>query len=152
MSRRLSPAPIPVDAARKVAVDYGYDQVVIIARRVGEGGKEHVTTYGLGDAHAKTAADIGNFIKHKIMGWPVPAEGPAVPAPKKPAARSTADMDEQLTMVEDCEARESRMTDWERGFIDSLKTRLCAGGPLSEEQARKLDEVWERVCSKGTRL
>ena len=38
--------PIPISAAEKVAKAYGYDQVVIIARKVGDGGGEHCTTYG----------------------------------------------------------------------------------------------------------
>jgi hypothetical protein len=36
--------PIPISAAKAIAIKYGYDQIVIIARAVGEG--EHVTTYG----------------------------------------------------------------------------------------------------------
>ena len=38
--------PIPISAARTIAEAYGYDQVVIVARRVGDGadGGEHVTT------------------------------------------------------------------------------------------------------------
>ena len=33
--------PIPISAAKHIAKEYDYDQVVIIARKVGEG--EHVT-------------------------------------------------------------------------------------------------------------
>lgn len=64
---------IPVSAAKDIADRYGYDQVVIIARRVGEEPAphcEHVTTYGRDKAHCGVAARVGNFIKHKIMGWP----------------------------------------------------------------------------------
>lgn len=68
--------PIPIKAAKEIADTYGYDQVVIIARRVNtedsEVGGEHVTTYGRSNAHCKVAANIGNFLKHKIMGWPSP--------------------------------------------------------------------------------
>lgn len=59
--------PIPISAAKRVAKDYGYDQVIIIARAVGEG--EHVTTYGRDKANCDVAARIGNFLKYKIMGW-----------------------------------------------------------------------------------
>ena len=65
--------PIPIEAAEQIAKTYGYDQVVIIARRVGEPPAscgEHVTTYGITKAHCAVAARIGNFIKHKIMQWP----------------------------------------------------------------------------------
>ena len=60
--------PIPISAARVIAERYGYDQVVVIARKVGEG--EHCTTYGVDPANCDVAARIGNFFKHKIMGWP----------------------------------------------------------------------------------
>ena len=65
--------PIPISAAKLIAEKYGYDQVVIIARGVsGEArrGGEHVTTYGVSKEHCKVAADIGDFLKYKIMGWP----------------------------------------------------------------------------------
>lgn len=58
---------IPIKAAARIAHDYGYDQVVIIARAVGEG--EHVTTYGRDKKNYDVAARIGDFLKHKIMGW-----------------------------------------------------------------------------------
>lgn len=61
--------PIPISAAKEIAKKYGYDQVVVIARKVGESGGEHVTTYGKDKAHCKIAADIGNFLKYKIMKW-----------------------------------------------------------------------------------
>lgn len=61
---------IPIAAAQRVAEQYGYDQVVIIARKVGEDGGEHVTTYGVDKANCDVAARIGNFIKSLIMRWP----------------------------------------------------------------------------------
>lgn len=64
--------PIPISAAKKVAEDYGYDQVIIIARRVGEDPEpygEHVTTYGVNKENCDAAARIGNFLKFKVMGW-----------------------------------------------------------------------------------
>lgn len=64
--------PIPVSAAERIAKSYGYDQVVIIARRVGndpDPNGEHVTTYGRNKEHCSIAARIGDFLKFKIMGW-----------------------------------------------------------------------------------
>jgi len=58
---------IPIKAAREIAKLYDYDQVVIVARKVGEG--EHVTTYGRNKIHCGIAARIGDFLKYKIMGW-----------------------------------------------------------------------------------
>ena len=60
---------IPISAARHIAERYGYHQVIIIARSVGEDGGEHVTTYGVDKANCDVAARIGNFLKYKIMGW-----------------------------------------------------------------------------------
>jgi hypothetical protein len=59
--------PIPISAAKRIAQDYGYDQVVIIARAIDQG--EHVTTYGSTKANCDVAAKIGDFIKFKVMGW-----------------------------------------------------------------------------------
>ncbi len=62
--------PIPISTAQLIAEAYGYDQVVIIARKVGEPPSgEHVTTYGVDKAHCAVATHIGNFLKYKVMGW-----------------------------------------------------------------------------------
>lgn len=64
--------PIPISAAERIAKKYGYDQVIIIARRVGDDPEphgEHVTTYGVTKAHCDVAARIGDFLKFKVMGW-----------------------------------------------------------------------------------
>jgi len=72
---------IPISAARLIAEAYGYDQVMIYARKVdrpaGVGetatqaikGGEHMTTYGIDRAHCDAMARIGNYLKTKIMGW-----------------------------------------------------------------------------------
>ena len=59
--------PIPISAAKRISDDYGYDQVVIIARAIGR--SEHCTTYGRDKANCDVAARIGDFLKYKIMGW-----------------------------------------------------------------------------------
>lgn len=61
--------PIPILAAKEIAKTYDYDQVVIIARKVGDDGTEHVTTYGVNPEHCAVAARIGDFLKYKVMGW-----------------------------------------------------------------------------------
>jgi hypothetical protein len=60
---------IPIKAAKEIADKYGYHQVIIIARAVGEGGGEHCTTYGANNEHCSIAARCGDFLKHKVMGW-----------------------------------------------------------------------------------
>ena len=69
---------IPVTAGERIAKQYGYDQVVIIARKVGDEGGEHVTTYGIDKSNCAAAAQIGNFLKHKIMGWPLAEDDTAL--------------------------------------------------------------------------
>lgn len=64
--------PIPVHAAQSIAETYGYDQVIIIARKVGDDPDphgEHCTTYGRDKVHCGIAARVGDFLKHKVMGW-----------------------------------------------------------------------------------
>ena len=67
--RNMKTVDIPIDAAKKIALDYGYDQVIIIGRKVGVGGREHCTTYGVNKKHCSVAAKSGDFLKYKIMGW-----------------------------------------------------------------------------------
>lgn len=64
--------PIPISAAKELAMRFGYDQVIVYARVVGEprdGIAEHMTTYGKDKANCDAAAKIGEFLKYKIMGW-----------------------------------------------------------------------------------
>lgn len=65
--------PIPIEAAKRIAREYGYDQVLIYARRchdTPEPHGEHITTYGRNREHCDVAAMIGNTLK-KFMGWDV---------------------------------------------------------------------------------
>lgn len=60
--------PIPISVAERVAKNYGYEQVVIYARKTGEDGGEHMTTYGINKEHCSIAARMGDVLK-KFMGW-----------------------------------------------------------------------------------
>lgn len=55
-------------------------------------------------------------------------------------------MDDFHQMLDDCETRESRLTEWECGFIDSLSRsdRLPTG-----KQYDTLCDIWDRVTEKG---
>lgn len=62
---------IPISAARRIAEDYGYDQVVIYARKVGDDPAphgEHMTTYGATKEHCSIAARIADTLQ-RFMGW-----------------------------------------------------------------------------------
>ena len=64
---------IPISAAKEIAEKYDYDQVIIIARKVGR--NEHCTTYGTNREHCSIAARCGDFLKYKVMGWRSKREG-----------------------------------------------------------------------------
>jgi len=57
--------------------------------------------------------------------------------------------DEYFTMLDDCEKRESRLTDWERGFVDSLRSQIERDRRPSEKQLETLDNIWERATANG---
>lgn len=59
------------------------------------------------------------------------------------------DRAEQLQMIEDCEARESRLSDWESNFIDSISRQMAEGRSLTLNQSNALDDIWERATAKG---
>ena len=59
---------IPIAAARRIAKDYGYDQVIVIGRLIGEDGKEHVTTYGKDEMHCDSAGAIGKWWRDLLEG------------------------------------------------------------------------------------
>ena len=58
-------------------------------------------------------------------------------------------VDEYLMLVDDCEKRESRLTDWEAHFIDSIRRRLENEQVLSAKQIQTLENVLEKATSKG---
>lgn len=63
---------IPIVAAKLIAKKYGYDQVIIYARKVGEKPdphREHLTTYGINKVHCGIAARIGSYLKREILKW-----------------------------------------------------------------------------------
>ena len=57
--------------------------------------------------------------------------------------------DEALQMIADCEARESRLTEWEQGFIDSLSKQLERGRSLTEKQEEILNRIWDKATEGG---
>ncbi len=64
--------PIPISAAEHIAKTYGYDQVIILGRRCHDSPEpqgDHLTTYGRNKDHCAAAAQIGDFLKFKVMGW-----------------------------------------------------------------------------------
>lgn len=56
---------------------------------------------------------------------------------------------EYVTMLEDCEKRSDRLTEWEVGFVDSLQNQIWAGRRPSAKQTETLDNIWERATARG---
>jgi len=48
-------------------------------------------------------------------------------------------------MINDCEKRESRLSEWEQGFIDSISRR----DSLTSKQIDALERVWEKATEEG---
>ena len=74
------------------------------------------------------------------MAWELPGFSTGMP---------TSWTEEYLQMIEDCEKRESRLTEWEVGFIDSIAKQLERERPLSPKQLETLDGIWERATERG---
>ena len=53
-------------------------------------------------------------------------------------------MTEAETMLEDCNKRESKMNEWERGFIQSLN-EFDDIGNMSLKQYETLEKIWDRI-------
>lgn len=63
---------IPISAAKRIAEEYGYDQIIIYGRVCHDSPDphgEHMTTYGRNKEHCGAAAKIGNYLK-RCMHWP----------------------------------------------------------------------------------
>ena len=48
---------------------YGFDQVIVLARKVGEGGYENLGTHGVDMEHSTAAEAIGEHLRKDVMGW-----------------------------------------------------------------------------------
>lgn len=57
--------------------------------------------------------------------------------------------DEYMTLIEDCEKRECRLSDWEVNFIDSLKRAIESGRRPTKNESDKLDEIWQAATERG---
>ena len=58
---------------------------------------------------------------------------------------SNYDEKEIIQMINDCADRESKLTDWESGFIASIGDMADKGMMLSEKQRERLDAIWTRI-------
>lgn len=52
---------------------------------------------------------------------------------------------EYITMLNDIEARQEKLTEWEASFIDSIGKQMADNRPPSPKQCEILDRIWEKV-------
>ena len=57
--------------------------------------------------------------------------------------------DEYITLLDDCEKREERLNDWERGFVDSLRRQIEEGRRPTPKQNWIAGLLVEFVPSMG---
>lgn len=51
-------------------------------------------------------------------------------------------MTEIEQMIDDCMSRESKLNEWEQGFINDIQHKY---NNLTKFQLAKLEEIWERI-------
>ena len=55
-------------------------------------------------------------------------------------------MDEEVEqMIQDCMNRESKMTAWEQGFIQSIQEQVDRGAGLTELQIETIEKIWDKI-------
>lgn len=57
--------------------------------------------------------------------------------------------DEYITLIDDCEKRDSKLSAWDADFLVSIRERLEQKRPLSPKQSNILDDIWERATKNG---
>ena len=57
--------------------------------------------------------------------------------------------DEYMTLIEDCEKRERKLSAWDADFLSSIRDRLTDRKPLTPKQIQTLEGIWERATSHG---
>ena len=45
-------------------------------------------------------------------------------------------------MIDDCMERESRLSEWEANFLESIENQLAKKGDLSDKQKEILERIW----------
>ena len=57
--------------------------------------------------------------------------------------------DEYVTLIDDCEKRERKLSAWDVDFLASIRARLDDKKPLTAKQIECLDGIWERATKHG---
>lgn len=134
---------IPVSAASHLAKEYGFDQVVVIARRVG--GDESVTTFGKGPVHKDIAARTGEFLQRSVLGWvrqnttdPETLTFKGLRRPRKQKKWATRQSEVLLMVAENgpiSHVELCRRTGIDRATLSAMTAQLHEKGLLSKKRA-----------------
>lgn len=57
--------------------------------------------------------------------------------------------DEYITLIDDCEKRDSKLSAWDVDFLVSIRERLEQKRALSPKQSNILDDIWEKATRNG---
>jgi len=52
-------------------------------------------------------------------------------------------------LVSDCEARDSRMSQWEQEFIADMRERIDNDHTITRPMYDKINQIWEKVTARG---
>jgi len=55
--------------------------------------------------------------------------------------------DEYITLLEDCERRSHKLSDWELQFVDSMQRQITDGKRPTAKQIETLDNIWEKATA-----
>lgn len=61
--------PHPMKDLESLAKKYKMNQVIVLCRRVGEDGYEHLSTYGTDKENCTVAYLAGEYLKKEVMKW-----------------------------------------------------------------------------------
>lgn len=145
----MQPIKLPqsvIDSAiRLMGFDYGPDLFHVLCFDFGDGGAIGIWREG-DEFCARISLDaLAEFWcaakESAKCGGGTGNDGPLIAA--------APDLYEYMTLLDDCENREERLTDWERSFVDSLKRQLEQGHRPSQKQIETLDSLWERATARG---
>ena len=57
--------------------------------------------------------------------------------------------EEILQMIDDCEDRESKVSEWELNFLASIRNRVEQGISLTPNQSNTLYNIWNKATKDG---
>ena len=74
---------------------YGFDQIIVLARKLGEDGYENLGTHGTDMEHSNAAAAIGEHLRKEVMGWVESPEGKELVGERVRLARAAPELERQ---------------------------------------------------------